>query len=120
MNHELAKRMRAQDLIKKGEWLDSRLKAFRLAVESLSVTRGNWLDNSHSTGEEDEMQCEMADAIGLLQEMAMEVSMVDHQEPSRDGRVVLTNRFACECHKTEVLMPAFVPNLSGGDEEVTA
>ena len=103
-----AKRYRVQRLIKLGEWVESRESVFRLVANTL------W-ENFDKYMEDDDAYCEymsnQMEAVDILNDLQIELRRVATDNmPSFDkfnGKVVMTHRFACKDHRTDVFLEDF-------------
>ena len=103
-----AKRFRVQRLIKLGEWVESRQSIFRLVANSL------W-ENFDKYMEDDDAYCEymsnQMEAVDILNDMQIELRRVTADDmPNYDeynGKVVMTHRYACKDHRTDVFLEDF-------------
>ena len=103
-----AKRFRVQRLIKLGEWVESRQSIFRLVANSL------W-ENFDKYMEDDDAYCEymsnQMEAVDILNDLQIELrNVVSDDMPNFDefnGKVVMTHRYACKHHRTDVFLEDF-------------
>ena len=103
-----AKRFRVQRLIKLGEWVESRQSIFRLVANTL------W-ENFDQYMEDDDAFCEymsnQMEAVDILNDLQIELrNVVSDDMPSFNefnGKVVMTHRYACKDHRTDVFLEDF-------------
>ena len=100
-----AKRYRVQRLIKLGEWLEQRESVFRLVANTL-------YENFDRYMEDDDAYCEymsnQMEAVDILNDLQIELrNVVSDEMPDFNefnGKVVMTHRYACKDHRTDVFL----------------
>ena len=103
-----AKRFRVQRLIKLGEWVESRESIFRLVATTL-------YENFDQYMEDDDTFCDymsnQMEAVDILNDLQIELRRVATDNmPDFDkfnGKVVMTHRYACKDHRTDVFLEDF-------------
>tara|TARA_Y100000004_G_C8610511_1_gene284462 strand:+ start:39 stop:464 length:426 start_codon:yes stop_codon:yes gene_type:complete len=103
-----AKRFRVQRLIKLGEWVESRQSILRLVAHTL------W-ENFDKYMEDDDAYCEymsnQMEAVDILNDLQIELrNVVSDDMPDFNefnGKVVMTHRYACKDHRTDVFLEDF-------------
>lgn len=103
-----AKRFRVQRLIKLGEWVESRQSVFRLVANTLSDNYNRYMDDDEAYCE---YMCNQMESVDILNDMQIELSNVLRDDmPNFDkfnGKVVMTHRYACKNHRTDVFLEDF-------------
>lgn len=103
-----AKRFRVQRLIKLGEWVESRQSVFRLVANTLSDNYERYMDDDEAYCE---YMCNQMESVDILNDMQIELSNVLRDDmPNFDkfnGKVVMTHRYACKNHRTDVFLEDF-------------
>lgn len=103
-----AKRFRVQRLIKLGEWVESRESIFRLVATTLWENFDKYMEDDEAFSEYMSNQMEAVDILNDLQIELRRVATDNMPDFDKfNGKVVMTHRYACKDHRTDVFLEDF-------------